>query len=190
MFKLKFFGRKKDEIYPGETKSTCINLSGRNYDELSVCDTTLKIWLSESVEIKLNEMCCFVDTTMSDIIRQVLFIHLYGRYDLFGLIERQDKTFNLNQGIRCKLPDVSPTNDEISKMRENYVADIKLWIPKRMKDDLQLLADRANKKVSSYAREVILAHLFGNIPTSSATHSDPPINWSDTINPNDTEIYK
>lgn len=84
MFKLKFFGRKKNEIYPSEEKHICIKLSGRNYDDLKRCDTTLKIWLSEDVETKLNEMCWAIDTSGSDLIRQILFIHLYGRYDLFG----------------------------------------------------------------------------------------------------------
>ena len=39
---------------------------------------------------------------------------------------------------------------------------IKIWIPKRLRDDLQTLADHAEVKVSQYVREIIISRLLGH----------------------------
>lgn len=189
MFKLKFFGRRKDSIYPSEANSETykIKLSERNYDELAICDVALKFWLPEFIEQKINEMCTFQDTSASDIIRQILFIHLYGRYDLFGLIERQNTTFRLNS-ISSKLhyceansskdnkpPKIRPEAQVIDK----NIADVKVWIPSKMKDDIKSLADQHGKKPSAYVREAIITHLMGNVSIQATLNppSDEEVNF-------------
>ena len=47
---------------------------------------------------------------------------------------------------------------------EKNIADIKLWIPAKMKADIQALAKKAGKKPSTYVREVIISQLYGHIP--------------------------
>jgi len=83
---MRFFFRKKDQPQPEQKpREYYVRLSGRNFDELDQCDVSLKFWLSESLEKHIDEMCSFQNTSASDLIRQILFVHLYGRYDLFGL---------------------------------------------------------------------------------------------------------
>lgn len=167
---MRFFFRKKDHPSPKEPATPYqIKLSGRNYAELEECDVALKFWLSEIVEKKIDEMCSFQDTSASDLIRQILFIHLYGRYDLFGMIERQITTFDLSRRIACEAsfalaPRTDFEADETTKPVQKNIADIKVWIPARMKEDLQALAKSAGKKLSVYVREVIITHLFGHVP--------------------------
>ena len=108
---MKFFHRKKDSTRPSDNSRACIKLSGRNYAELKECDVALKMWLSEPVERMIEEMCSFVDTSSSDLVRQILFIHLYGRYDLFGLIELQNHVYNLNKRVKFALSTPSGDTD-------------------------------------------------------------------------------
>ena len=42
------------------------------------------------------------------------------------------------------------------------IVPIKIWIPKRLRDDLQTLADHAEVKISQYVREIIISRLLGH----------------------------
>ena len=167
-----FFKRKKDQPRPVKPPTSYhVSLSGRDYDQLAECDTALKFWLPESIEKKIDEMCSFMNTSASDLVRQILFIHLYGRYDLFGLIERQIDTFGMNQlkfkhnmfSRSCPLD----SNGDVVRDPETVeksIADFKVWIPAKMKADIQALAQKTGNKPSLYVRQVIITHLFGHVP--------------------------
>lgn len=181
---MRFFFRKKDQPRPVPPPSQYrIVLSGRNYEELDECDVALKFWLPESVEKKIDESCSFLDTSASDLIRQTLFIHLYGRYDLFGLIERQNTTFKLNTRARFSIS--KPPADYIPpppKPIEKNLADIKVWVPARMKDDIQTLARVAGKKPSVYVRQVLITHLFGHVPPEGISPEvTPPEGFNEEV---------
>ena len=75
---MRFFFRKKDESPPFQIQTPLqIVPSNRNFDQLKDCDVALKFWLPEYVEKIIDRMCRFQDTSASDLIRQILFIHLY-----------------------------------------------------------------------------------------------------------------
>lgn len=177
---MQFFSRSKDQTRAkGSVDGACpysVKLSDRDYAQLRNCDTPLKFWISEPVEKMIDEMCAFQDTSASDLIRQILFIHLYGRYDLFGLIERQDNTFKLNGRVRFS-ENVDVVNGAAVPV-DKSIADVKVWIPKQMKVDLQILASCSGKKLSAYVREVLQVHLFGNIPPDGiALDKAPPAGY-------------
>jgi hypothetical protein len=100
---MKFFFRRKDDPYPHQQgKEHHISLTKRDFFWLDENDTPLKFRLSEDQEQMINEICSFLDISASDFIRQLLFIHLYGRYDLLGLLERQLPS--LNEGREVVAP--------------------------------------------------------------------------------------
>jgi hypothetical protein len=171
---MRFFFRKKDQprlvTSPDPYR---IELSGRNYDELDECTVALKFWLPESVETKIDEMCSFQDTSASDLIRQILFVHLYGRYDLFGLIERQNRTYLLNSRPKFSLAPKAYSAPTPKKIEKN-IADIKVWVPARMKEDIVILAKTAGKMPSVYMREVVITHLFGHVPPEGISAAESP----------------
>jgi hypothetical protein len=41
------------------------------------------------------------------------------------------------------------------------IVPIKIWIPKRLRDDLQTLANHADVKISQYVREIIISRILG-----------------------------
>lgn len=177
---MRFFFRKKDESVPWRPQTEPrIVLSNRNFDQLKECDVALKFWLPEYVERMIDRMCSFQDTSVSDLIRQIFFIHLYGRYDLFGLIERQDQTYNLQtrERVRFSLRALS-VEEEVARSIEGKntrnIADVKVWVPAKMKDDIRQLAQKAGKKPSVYVREVIITHLFGHVPPDGISAAENP----------------
>lgn len=161
---MRFFFRKKDQPRPVEPPVYHVQLSGRNYEELDECDVALKFWMPESVEKKIGEMSSVQNTSASDLVRQILFIHLYGRYDLFGLIERKCSTFMLCRPVMYSRSAAVVDPDAPAVPVEKSIADFKVWIPAKMKADIQVLAQKAGKKPSLYVREVIVTHLFGHVP--------------------------
>ncbi|MDD2500723.1 MAG: hypothetical protein PHN92_07885 [Geobacter sp.] len=177
---MRFFFRKKDEAKPWPLSAPIrIQLSNRNFELLKDCDVALKFWLPEYVEKMIDRMCSFQDTSASDLIRQILFIHLYGRYDLFGLIERQDQTYNLQtrERTRFSLRELS-LEEEVERSLEaknaRNIADVKVWVPAKMKDDIKLLAHKAGKKPSQFVREIIITHLFGHVPPDGISAAENP----------------
>lgn len=165
---MKFFFRRKDDTSLRKPhREYSISLTERDYCLLYDNDVTLKIRLSEQTERMIDEVCSYLDTTVSDFIRQVLFVHLYGRYDLLGLIERRFPV--LDEQRRHMVITAAP--DEPSAGRERNVADIKIYLPQVMKDDLTFLAGSEKTPLSRYVRNVVTTHLSGH-----AALADSPVN--------------
>ncbi len=152
-----------------------ITMSGRDFGELFTCSAALKIWLPESTEKQLQEMSRFIDISFSDIVRQILFIHLYGRYDFLGYVERRLHTFSEPEVVECKMQfsicdppgfDADAAWAELERElseppKEKPVIATRVCLPERMKSDLTALAEKKYTTVSSYCREVIITHLMG-----------------------------
>jgi hypothetical protein len=182
---MEFFFRKKDERAANENGPLLqINLSGRPYNAYSVRDTTIKLWLPPTVKDRLDEVCTYIDTSISDFLRQVLFVHLYGRVDFLGLLQTKHPTAlnsHIDSGI---VPVITPQvetsvkavkKQKVSKsVQENSTASVKVWIPSQMKSDLDRLAGKHKISLSNYARRVIITHLLGNLPYDSAPFKMPP----------------
>jgi hypothetical protein len=168
-----FFTRKKDDRKADEGNPLPqINLSGRAYNAYSERDTAITLWLPESIKDRLNEVCTYIDTSVSDFLRQVLFIHMYGRVDFLGLLQTKHPTA-LNSHIDTGIvPETTPQVElELKAVKkkpaaeaaEGNTASIKVWLPSKMKVELDQLAVKNKTSLSDYARHVIITHLMGHI---------------------------
>ncbi len=180
-----FFFRKKDERKIAEGKPLLqINLSGRPYNAYSDRDTAIKLWLPPIIRDRLDEVCTYIDTSISDFLRQVLFIHIYGRVDFLGLLQTKHPTA-LNSHIDTGIvPDITPQvettlkapkKSKVSKAEAaKSTTSVKIWVPAKMKADLEHLALKQKITLSNYARRVIITHLLGHIPYDSAPFKASP----------------
>jgi hypothetical protein len=180
-----FFFRKKDDRETDEGKPLLqINLSGRPYNAYSERDAAIKLWLPESIKDRLNEVSTYIDTSVSDFLRQILFIHLYGRVDFLGLLQTKHPTA-LNSHIDTGIvPDASPQVEiEVKAVKkakvikngpEKSTSSVKIWVPSKMKSDLDQLALKNKASLSEYARHVIITHLLGNMPYDSSPFKAAP----------------
>jgi len=148
-----------------------ITMTDRDYtDLLETGDVAIKFWLPDLVGIMLNQSCEFANTTRSDFIRQNLFIYLYGRYDLMGLLEQRKHYYRLDPPSRIMFSkSAAPKSDTVSEPEPDIMQDLgkntedlKVWIPVRMKEDIQKLAGKASISLSEMIREIIISTLCGH----------------------------
>lgn len=167
---MNFFFRSKDKARPIDSikqqrVAYKVNMTGKDYSDMPQNNVTLKVWLPESVETQLGELTSYLNTSLSDLIRQILFQHLYGRYDLIGLVERQkfdpEKPY---EGVRFSVSSAAPSATQPTPKK---VAGVKVFIPERMRKDLDILAGAKYQTISEYVRLVILNHLFGTLHSPS-----------------------
>jgi len=148
-----------------------ITMTDRDYsDLLETGDVAIKFWLPDLVGIMLDQNCRFADTTRSDFIRQNLFMYLYGRYDLMGLLEQQSHYYRLESPPHVRFSRTAPLKEETIAEPEPDIMhdlgknteDLKVWIPVKMKQDIQELADKSSISLSEMIREIIISMLFGH----------------------------
>ncbi len=131
-------------------------------------DKALKFWLPESAREALEEIASLQGESMSEMLRQFLAQHVYGVYAFRLMNERRPGLFkNLTE-----IPSFSRCPAEADRRRriDTYwvpelgknVLSIKLWMAKRMVDDLQVLADHSGIRLSQYVREIVISRLLGH----------------------------
>jgi len=130
----------------------------RDYSTLNTYDKKLKVWLPEIAKTALNEMSDSNNISISDLIRQALFVYLYGRYDISASIEEGEHDFTMGKIAFSRTPEFNNRTSDAGK--NTY--DVKVMIASQMKDDLQELADKARIKLSEFIREVLISSLFGH----------------------------
>jgi len=189
-----FFRRSRHKLSPSAEKRTAeqehtIAMTGRHdYQQLFRCDAALKIWLPPSIDKMLCEISRFQNTTVADFIRQVLFVHLYGRYDFLGYVERNLHYF-YDPGAVLDAVEYSLTTDDdchstgrfsfFGKKKqspppppppsqEKREAALRIPIPSKMKNDLVTMAEQDYLPVSELARRIISIHLLGYQATFEA----------------------
>lgn len=143
-----------------------------DFRDLGNHDTALKFWLPEPAREALEDLADRQGESMSELLRQFLAQHTYGVYAFQLMNERYPGLFKVglpqpNDGIRFSRMRVK---EEGKKRIDTYwvpelgknVMSIKLWLPKRLRDDLQLLADHTGIKLSQYIREIVISRLLGH----------------------------
>lgn len=182
---MNFFFRSKDDARPIDVVKQQritykVSMTGKEYSDMQQCKVTLKVWLPESVETQLGELTSYLNTSLSDLVRQILFQHLYGRYDLIGLVERQkfdpEKPDVPYSGARFSI--AAPRTESSAPPKPpppppKKIAGVKVFIPERMRKDLDTLAGAKYQTISEYVRLVILNHLFGALQSAGFQTSPP-----------------
>lgn len=131
-------------------------------------DAALKFWLPEAANEALEEMAGRVGVSMSESLRQLFATHCYGIYAYQVMIEAIPGIFRESAppmfSRRAVEPPVGKKRVEtywVPELGKN-VMPVKVWIPKRMRGDLQLLANHVGIKLSQYVREIVIARLLGH----------------------------
>lgn len=151
-----------------EQAHTYLTGTGRAYDDLEHHDTPVKVHISEPIRIALHELGDYYNSNLSTVLRHILFVHLYGSYDLHARGERGNNDFMPYKsraddvcGIRYSIsPGATlPPPPDLGKNLDN----IKIWLPAKMVGDIDALANDSGVTRSVYIREAVIRHLFGRI---------------------------
>jgi len=141
-----------------------INLMG-DFTDLSNNDVAFKFWIPESIEKALFEISSRSSVSNSEFLRSFLVIHCYGLYAFNAILDSNPRAFKWD----CEDIMFSKTAPSGKRIDTYWVAElgkniapIKVWIPSRLRRDLEILAKHVNLTPSNYVREILISRLFGH----------------------------
>lgn len=144
-------------------------------------DTEVKVWLPQLLLDRVNWLSKTRDASRPDVIRALLFEHLYGRVAYEALVryaadKRAEAVLTLARQTQLATWSTTvkgtPSSDDIrmSKTRSTEVDlkwlgksidDLEVKLPSRMKVDLEEVAARYHLTASSYVRKMLVLQLLG-----------------------------
>lgn len=153
-----------------------------DWSDCNVDNAAVKIWLPEVLNDCLAELADRLEQTKSDLARNALMIHVYGRYTFERLVEQKQWRLRRRQQVEdtrkfslmktsLELRD-SPRKAFIEAFGKN-TEDLKVWMPRRLQEQVNALAIDVGLTLSEYMRRALTAYYLGR------TILDPLIPGSD-----------
>jgi len=144
--------------------------------DLAVHDLAIKFWIPQPVADALHEIKAIRGESVSEILRVFFLGHCYGFYFQQAIVTQHPElvrdSFNLLADIPASLRRSNNQEDESNQKKRITVyyvpelgkntAPMKVWLPKRLRNDLEILAKHANLKLSNYIREIVISRVFGH----------------------------
>lgn len=156
-----------------------------------VDDTFLTIWLPDKAAADIKAFALHLDLTLSDVLRNALFMSLWGRTGMEqcvndGRWRKKRRSGALDESIfyskrlievpdvdfkaraKTKLTGEEPLQNEPPRRVERIAGHgksslaYKVWLPSAMKNRLLLRAQVSGLRNSDYCRDVVLHALYGN----------------------------
>ncbi len=143
-----------------------ISPSALEHEDFSTNAVSIKLWLPEKLVAAIDVLCDQHDASRPDVLRWILFEHVFGRVEFAHLERRAEPPpppMNPPEVMysRTRNPQ-TPTSREINvRHLGKATEDLKLFLPERLKLELQDLADAARQPLSDYLRAVLARHLLG-----------------------------
>lgn len=170
-------GRRRDRpepepVTPQDAPKTCLTGTGRNLDGLDENDQPVKVHLAEPIRKALDELADHYDSNLSMIVRHILFIQLYGLYDLVARTERGKKDFlpykepMADMGIMFSRQAPESRGSRQGSLQPDLgknLDNVKVWLPSRMVADIDQITGQTGKNRSAWIREALIRHLFGRV---------------------------
>ena len=134
--------------------------------DLSTNSEVLRCWIPEKGKAALVEISTQTGTVAAKYLREFLVVYLYGMHELLkmqaekiGLYFVPPVVLNADEPPRV-MYSRTRTVECIPGLGKNIVP-LKIHLPQRIKEDLQLLADRVGIPLSQFVREILISHFFG-----------------------------
>jgi predicted DNA-binding protein len=138
-------------------------IADRGLHDLSKNDAELRVWLPEEGRAALDAIADRLDVVRAKYLREFLVTYLYGLHELLKMQTEQTGLYYVpppSNEPPLPLYSRARTEECIPGLGKNIVP-LKLYLPQRMKEDLQTLGDRAGVPLSQFAREALVSHFFG-----------------------------
>ncbi|MGZ8982773.1 MAG: hypothetical protein ACXW11_02320 [Methylotenera sp.] len=160
-FRKKLFGEKSQT----ESKIKPLYEGDRGISDLYANKAELRVWVPESLNVAMKEAVRYLNERLSEHLRQLLVVYLYGAHELLCMSENET-------GIFHPEPPPEPRGSQVMFSRARVVdyipglgkniVPLKLFLHEKMKADLQALADKAGVPLSQFVREVLVSHFLGH----------------------------
>ena len=125
-------------------------------------DTAIKLWLPERLLAGLDVLSCESGVSRPDVLRALLFMHVYGRVEFMHLLRRissndvqEEPRFSIAR-LRRRATARAIRVQYLGKSKD----DLKLELPRPLKQSLESLAQRSNEGLSPYIRRILARELL------------------------------
>lgn len=138
-----------------------------NLGAFAVNDACIKLWLPEKLIQGLDSLGAAHGMSRPDVLRWLLFEHVYGRPSLEQLKEwkrqKDAAPAQLHGGQVQYSPKFAgpPVRKITTQLLGKSQEDLKLWLPGLLKTDLEKLASAENLGLSDYLRKTLVRILMG-----------------------------
>lgn len=133
-------------------------IPARDYEDLNLQDEQLRVWLPDAAKLALEEVAERAETSMTVYLTEYFATYLYGYHELLRMRETRTGLYEPSRTkhsmMSAGLPEQPP------KLGKNIFA-LKIFVPEKIKQGMQLLAIRAELSLGEFTRALICAHLFG-----------------------------
>lgn len=131
----------------------------RDYSDLNEQDSQLRVWLPDPAKRALEMVCEVHKTSMTGYLTEYFAGYLFGRYEVLRMQANSEGLYEPPPMRRsCAMsPGAPPPEPDLGK----NIFPLKIWLPEKIKNGLQLLADKAGITLGELSRALICAHLFG-----------------------------
>lgn len=117
----------------------------------------IKVWLPEVVDEILKQLSNHWPDSRSAMIREALFVYVYGHYAFAQMQAGKDGFFYVDPNPP-KFSRTRATHPELGKSTKSY----KVWMSAKLRDDLKAMAEHRNMTLSHYVREILIASFMGH----------------------------
>jgi antitoxin component of RelBE/YafQ-DinJ toxin-antitoxin module len=142
----------------------------RDFGEFKDHHASLKFWLPDLVAATLLDMAKRNGVSVSEALRQFFVQHCYGVVTYQLLLDYDRSHFKDYEGPRfAKKQQADEARPGKTRIDAYWLPDlgkstapVKVWLPERVKKDLQALADHVGISLSQYAREIVMSRAIGH----------------------------
>ena len=145
-----------------------------DFAAFKVSTIRLKVWLPEMLMQRIDWISVETDSSRPDVVRGLLFEHLYGKVAYLGLLEYQRLQEHEADRRKADQPvagqDLSGVEIRRSASRDTPIdlkmlgksdEDLTLSLSQQFMQDLKTLATEHELTPSSYVRKMLVRHLMG-----------------------------
>jgi hypothetical protein len=149
-----FWKKEKKKVVISTTKSdeevtelpSCLEKSAIDWAAFRPhTHVAVKIWLPERLDERLRQIADHQFSSRSALIRNALFIYVYGAYVYLQMRQDSDGFYYHDDSRGNTL--FSRSKSRTPQLGKNSI-NFKVWLPEALKNDLKLLADQGKRPVN------------------------------------------
>ncbi|MGH8501472.1 MAG: hypothetical protein ACREVE_03200 [Gammaproteobacteria bacterium] len=129
-------------------------------------DVAMKVWLPEAVDEILKQLSDHWPSSRSEMIRDTLFVYVYGQY-AFAQMKAQNDGFFYVDPDRILFSRARGPLPALGKSIKSY----KVWMPAKLRDDLKAMAAESGMALSHYVREILISSFMGHLKLPAREHA-------------------
>jgi hypothetical protein len=146
----------------------------RGINDLTENEAVLRLWLPETLKRAMDEAMAAMEVTASKYLREFFVVYLYGAHELLRMQAEKTGLYY----VPPPAPSPQPSSgdalfsggplfsraavvDCIPGLGKNIVP-VKIYIPQKIKADLELLAKHVEVPLSRFTRELLVSHFLGH----------------------------